>query len=405
MRGVRIPDLPTSTAMQPISRSCRPPAIALRRFLIVVMAIVMSGCATPHRAPEPTAPSIQVAESTWRLVDSDIGAASLAAAGPAKGLARRQMEHWRELVSQRTEADFIPWFSSYWTQQWLATKVAWYQLSPGDVSTRLASYLQEQYRDRVLVPVAREVDPESVRAQATGLYIRHFREELRLIPARHAVPMEQFQRRLKGIPGIELAPPPAHNASLYQIAYAEKIDSLPAYLALLHQAHQAPGGAASTREDRISPVAKRVSRQLLDRLAISGGSSAASAIVGGIAGTIISLGSAAFGMVLHESNRAETEAQLRESLDAALSDAWQSLMDDPVTGVMSGINHLSDQIEKCCPQTYAQPVELEQAPQEIPLPESDLPSDEINEVELPNDDDELGQFIEDLPGDDDSPGN
>jgi hypothetical protein len=405
MEEVRILDLPSSTAMNPISLSCGTPATALRRFLIVVVTIVMAGCAAPHRTPEPAAPPIQIAESTWRLVDSDIGAASLAAAGPAKGLAHRQMEHWRELVSQRTEADFIPWFSSYWTQQWLATKVAWYQFSPGDVSTRLASYLQEQYRDRVLVPVAREVDPEAVRARVTEVYVRHFRDELRLIPARHAVPLAQFQRRLETIPVIELAPPPAHNASLYQIAYAEKIDRLPAYIALLHQAHQGPGGAATTREERISPVAKRVSRQLLDRLAISGGSSAASAIVGGIAGTIISLGSAAFGMVLHESNRAETEAQLRESLDAALSDAWQSLMDAPITGVMSGINYLSDQIEKCCPQTYAQPVELEQAPQEIPLPESDLPSDEINEVELPNDGDELGQSIEDLPGDDDSPGN
>jgi len=219
------------------------------------------------------------------------------------------------------------------------------------------------------------------------------------------VPLEQFQRRLRTIPVIELAPPPAHNASLYQLAYTEKIDSLPAYLALLHQARQKPGGSETTPEERISPVAKRVSRQLLDRLAITGGSSAASAIVGGIAGTIISLGSAAFGMVLHETNRAETEAQLRESLDAALRDSWQSLMDDPVTGVMSGINYLSDQIEKCCPQTYAQPVELEQAPQEIPVPESDLPSDEINEVELPDDGDELGRFIEDLPNDDASPGN
>lgn len=312
---------------------------------------------------------MQIPENTWRQIASDIGAASLAAAGPAKGFARRRMEQWRELVEQRTNADFIPWFSSYWTQQWLATKVAWYHLSPGDVPTRLASYLQEQYRDRVLLPVAREVDPEAVRMQATGLYMRHLREQVRLIPPRHALSPAQFKSRLQAIPVIELAPPPAYNASLYEIVYAEEIDRLPTYVALLQQVHKTPGGTGTTREERISPVARRVSRQLLDRLAISGGSSAASALVGGIAGTIISLGSAAFGVVLHESNRAETEAQLRESLDAALSDAWQSLMDDPATGIMSGINYLSDQIEKCCPQTYTQPLELEQAPEEILLPE------------------------------------
>lgn len=388
--------------MKPICNFGITPAITTRRLLIIFVAVVMAGCATPIRPPETTSP-ILVPQSTWVQVDYEIGAASLTAAGPAKGFARRQMEHWRDLVAQRTEANFIPWFSSYWTQQWLSTKVAWYQLSQEDVSSRLANYLQDQYRDQVLLPVAKEIDPETVRAQAIKLYILRFRDELRLIQHRHALPPDQFERRLRAISAIELGPPPANNASLYQLIYTKKIDGLPAYVALLRQAHKTPGGASRKSKERISPVAERVSKQLLDRLAITGGSSAVSALIGGIAGTVISLGAAGIGIVLHESNRAETEAQLRQSLGLALSDSWQSLMDDPATGVMSGINSLSDQIEKCCPQTYAQPVELNELPPEGAIPDDNMPRDQINSSKLLDDDDELGQFIKGIPGNDEMP--
>jgi len=59
--------------------------------------------------------------------------------------ARGSMESWRGRVHKRTEADFIPWFTGYWTQQWLAIKVAWYVLSTGTepAAKRLAIYLQE----------------------------------------------------------------------------------------------------------------------------------------------------------------------------------------------------------------------------------------------------------------------
>jgi hypothetical protein len=47
------------------------------------------------------------------------------------------MERWKLLVRERAEADFIPWFSSYWTQQWLTAKVAWYKLGSDDATLAL----------------------------------------------------------------------------------------------------------------------------------------------------------------------------------------------------------------------------------------------------------------------------
>lgn len=347
--------------------------IVTLRFPIIFVMIALAGCAMPERARE-VAPPPPVAASTWRQVESDIGAESRAATSAARSFAHRQMENWKQLANQRAEADFIPWYSSYWTQHWLSAKVAWYKLSAEEASdppvTRLAAYLQKQYHDRILAPVAREVDPETVRAQATKLYVRQLSEQVRPIARRYGVPEDQFERRLKDIPAITLAPPAAHTASLYQIVYSEPIDSLPAYAALLRQGREAAANAgAGLSKKRISPVAQRVSEKLLDRLAISGGTSAASALVGGIAGTVLSIGAAGVGVMLHEAERPNIEAQLRETLNAAMDDMWHILMEDPNTGMMAGIYYLAEQIEKSTPQTFTQPVESAGQAQERLLPD------------------------------------
>jgi hypothetical protein len=331
---------------------------AALRSAVVLLAIAVAGCATPDRVPE-LAPPVQVSESTWRLVDDDIAAGSQAAREPAAGFAQRGMEQWRQLVSQRAEADFIPWFSSYWTQQWLTAKVAWYKLTAEDGADppvdRLAAYLQVQYHDRVLAPVPKELGPASILDQAMKLYIQHLGTQFRPIPGRYGVPRDQFERHLKSIPAIALAPPPAHNASLYQIVHADQLDRLPAYAALLRQVREAEEHAgAGLSKTRISPVAMRVSEQLLERLAISGGTSAASALVGGVAGTVISLGAAGLGVMLHEAKRAEIEVQLRTILNVSMEEMWHILTEDPATRVTAGIDYLSDQIGQVSPQPLEQ---------------------------------------------------
>ena len=80
------------------------------RYLIVALMVTLAGCATPDRAPDLT-PPVHISDSTWWQVESDIGAASLAATVPAENFARGSMVSWRSRVYQRTEDDFIPWFT------------------------------------------------------------------------------------------------------------------------------------------------------------------------------------------------------------------------------------------------------------------------------------------------------
>ncbi|RJG14306.1 hypothetical protein D3879_01695 [Pseudomonas cavernicola] len=360
------------------------------RSLIVVLMVALAGCATPDRAPDLT-PPVLISENTWRQVDRDIVAASLAATGSVKNYARRSMESWRDRVYQRNEAEFIPWFTSYWTQQWLTIKVAWYKASTGaetdPAASRLATYLQEQYHDRVLEPVAKEIDPDAVMELAMKLYVQLLDKQFQGIAQRYGVPLDQFDRRLKDIPAIALAPPPAHSASLYQILHADPIDSLPAYVALVDRIRNAAGGTGAGPSDAsISSLAKRTSEKLEATLVPRGAASAAAAAVGEVAGMMISIAAAGFSAILHENERPEMVEQLRVILNVALNDEWRSLMENPATGVMGGVNYLSGQIEGNLTKTVTLPVKFEPVPREVPLPGEQPLQDGRSVYDAPADD-------------------
>ena len=328
---------------------CRTVIFALHA-VAVVLALAVGGCATPERPAERT-PVIEIAESTWRQVDDDIGAASAAATDAAGFYAQTAMETWTSRIRQRAEEEFIPWYTSYWTQQWLAAKLAWHKLNDHEgqvsLSQRLTAYLEERYRDRVLTPVGKEViDPDAVRRLATAFYIERLGRQLKDIPPRHGVPQQQFDQRLKAIPAIALGSAPARRATLYQIIHAEALARLPAYAALIDDIGQRTDGQAGAPSDiNLSPVAERAADRLLSRFAISGGAGAVGAVVGGPLGMMVSAGVAGFSAITHENERAELAAQLRADLNEALDAKWRSLMDDPAHGVMAGVHHLSGQIE------------------------------------------------------------
>ncbi len=327
------------------------------RSAFVALVVALAGCATRSEAPA------QVSENSWRLVDNDVAAASLAARVAAENYAKGEMERWRGRIHDLTEEAFIPWFTGYWTQQWLAVKVAWYKLGGDDVdpaTQRLAAYLQEQYREQVLEPVAEEVDPDAVRVQATRLYVERLAATLRELPQRHGVPLAQFEARLAGIPAIALALPDRNDersASLLQLVRADPVTRLPAFAALLTRIDKAASGEGATSSAaHLSLVARRASEKLATRFASSGGASAAAAAIGGVAGVVISLGSFGFGAIAHADDEPAMEAQLRESLDAAADEMWLVLSEDPSIGVMAGVLHISARIEERVVTTIVQPV-------------------------------------------------
>lgn len=319
------------------------------RSLIVAAMVVLAGCATSTHAPV-VAPIVVVSESTWRQVDREIVAASQSATEQTKIYSRGAMEYWRTRVYEMTEERFIPWFSSYWTQEWLSLKVSWYTLSAKgeqDASAkRLADYLLEQYQERVLAPVAVEIDPDAILAQATAFYVDILQEELQKISKRHGVPMEQLNARIQKIPAIALGPPPARDASLYQVVHTQPLNTLPAYAALIDKIHKAGGdkGVGST-DTAMAPVARRASQRIEAEMAPRGAASAVAAAAGKLAGALISVGVAGVRAIIQANDRPDSEALIRSSLGNTFDKAWLKLVQNPKTGVMAGTLYMAGQIE------------------------------------------------------------
>lgn len=337
-----------------------------RRWGVVALFLLaLGGCS--HRPPEPVGP---VSEATWRHVDADIGAASLNATSQARAYAEGAMEHWMDLVYARTDSKFIPWFSSYWTQQWLSMKVAWYKMgSNGDLDPtvdRLAAYLQDEYHQQVLVPVARELDPDSIMETAAKRYVGALVEALKAIPQRRGLPQQAFDEHLKGIPAISLGPPSSRDASLYDVVRVQDVGELPAFAALMQEIRKASGKAgAGTKVSGVSPVAQRTSAKLVNDLRNRSIAGVVASAAGKVAGSIISVAFTLFSLSSNDHDRPEVETQLRKEINAAFDEQWLALMHDREGGVMAGVDYLGGRVQQSLIGQLAQPVEEEEDTQEV----------------------------------------
>lgn len=330
------------------------------RWLIVAVLVVLGGCVMSPRAPVE-APQVVISPSTWQQVDREIIQASQSATEQTKIYAHGAMDYWRTRVYELTEQNFIPWFSSYWTQEWLSMKVSWYTISAkGEqdaTEKRLAAYLLEQYQEKVLAPVAVEIDPDAILSLAAAFYVDILKEELQKISQRHGVPMAQLNGRIQKIPAIALGPPPARDASLYQVVHTEQLNTLPAYAALIDKIHKAGGdkGVGST-DTAMAPVARRASQRMEAEMAPRGAASAVAAAAGKLAGGLITVGVAGIRALIQSADRPDSEALIRSSLGNTFDKAWTKLVQNPTTGVMAGTLYMAGQIEGSLAQSAEPPV-------------------------------------------------
>ncbi|MCF4994751.1 hypothetical protein GIW70_06295 [Pseudomonas syringae] len=320
------------------------------RALFLAAMLLLAGCATSARAPVTVAKAVVVSPETWQQIDREILSASQQATEQVKLYARGSMEHWRTRVYEQTEENFIPWFSSYWTQEWLSMKVSWYTISASgekDASAnRLAAYLLEQYQERVLAPVAVEIDPDAILGQSTAFYAQLMAQQMPLIARRHGVPIAQLNGRLQKVPAIALGPPPARDASLFKVTSTEPLNTLPAYAALIDKIHT-DGGAkgVSSTDTAMAPVAKRASQRMEAEMAPRGAASAVAAAAGKLAGALISVGVVGIRAIIQANDRPDSEALIRSSLGNTFDKAWVKLLQNPTTGVMAGTLHMAGQVE------------------------------------------------------------
>jgi hypothetical protein len=295
-------------------------------------------------------PPLPATPEVWRLVDADIRDASRLAAAEAERYAYAALSDWMARVGRQTEEAFIPWYTSYGTQQWLALKVGWYGLGSAEherkAAERLAEYLQEQYDKRVLQPVSEETDPQKIRERSAALFVGSLAGDLRDLPGRYRLPEDDLRERLERITLIELAAPAPQRASLAEVLTADDPARIPAYAALLRRIGPSEEGLAPAMvRDRLYPLARSSADKLASQLALQGGATMAGLALGGIGGLLVSVGVSSWQAREHEKARPAQEAELRASLESALDEAAHFLRDDPYAGVAAPVHHMRDQIE------------------------------------------------------------
>lgn len=323
---------------------------SLRRLLSVFI-IALSACTSvPAPVVTPAAPLHYIPAETWQSIDEQILSASVSARKKSRAYARLAMANWRRRVQQRTEDIFIPWYSSYWTQQWMSSRVAWYkmQYAEGEATPeeRLSNYLQQQFYEQVLEPVSNFVDPRTVMKETTAVYLRAVKIRVEQFPSEYQIPVAELNRHLKFIPAIVVQTMPLQDASLYDVLQITALPDLPAYKTLLAQIDTVNGDISpESSTDNLNKVSSRAVTKLVEQMELRSGASIAAILVGGHLGVFISMGAATWSATAHQNDKASMEAQLRNNLDSMLDLMWQDLVVDTHGGVTAAVHHMSKQIE------------------------------------------------------------
>ncbi len=319
-------------------------------LLLAMLLLMLVGCASRSTSIIPTEPVPPVPPEKWREIQEEIWTASTLAYFEAQIYAREAMREWMVRVREKTESEFVPWYTGYWAQQWIGLKAGWYEMNKEEdeppVEDYLVEYIQEQYYELVLEPAGIPLDPRMITEQTAAQYIQLLSGQLQCIPKMYSVPLRSLQKRLDQIPLIPLSGNNSIGAPLSLLLERSSLTGVPAYDSLLARAdsiatqeNSAPG------KEPLQVVVEDTVARLVADLPVRAGGSAAALLVGETLGLFISAGVAAWSINAHEQKKPEIESQLRHALDAGLDSMWERLMKDPKLGVMFPVNRMHQQIE------------------------------------------------------------
>ena len=315
-----------------------------------IALFLLAGCVSkgPPSGPGEQVPPIP--PDTWREVREEVWMASTRARDEAEEQARQAMHEWFTRVREKSENKFVPWYSSYWTQQWIGFKAGWYEMNgvedQASVEDRLAAYLRERYYELVLEPAGRESDPRTISRKYAAEYVRLLSAQMAYLPDHHAISRPSLTKMMQRIPLIAGNETLSMSIPLSTLLMRSDLTGMPAYEALFDdQGSPDDGEKVSLENGQLKGVAEDTVARLVAELPVRAGSGTAALIVGEAVGLFISAGVTAWSAMSHERDKPEIESQLRAALDAGLEKMWRLLMEDPERGVLSPVNTMNRQLE------------------------------------------------------------
>ncbi|MGB5255384.1 MAG: hypothetical protein WBN68_21955 [Sedimenticolaceae bacterium] len=245
-------------------------------MLLTILLFTLAGCASRSPTLVSVEPIPPLSPDAWRAIKEEIWTASALAQAEAKIYARQAMQEWMVRVREKTENEFVPWYSGYWAQQWIGFKAGWYEMGREDgdtpVEDYLVEYLREKFDELVLQPAGMQADPQTITAQAAALYVRLLSEQLRCLPKMHAIPPQSLRKKLKQIPLITLSGSPPIGACLSQAFDHDDLAGVPAYDLLIARANSVENPESSSMKgERLQVVAEDSVTRLVAELPLRAG--------------------------------------------------------------------------------------------------------------------------------------
>lgn len=318
--------------------------------MLSVMLLILTGCASRGPNIPPIEPVPPILDDKWREIQEEIWTASTLAYIEAENYARGAMQEWMARVRENTDTEFVPWYTSYWAQQWIGIKAAWYEMNneEGDppVQEYLVGYIRERYSELVLEPASVQSDPRGITAQTAALYVQLLSKQLQCIPKVHAVSSQPLKQKLEQIPLLTLSGDESYDISLSLLLERNNLTGVAAYEALLAYADSKKTREKSPqRKEPLREVVEETVARLVDDLPVRLGGSTVALLVGESLGLFVSAGVAAWSINSHDQKKPLIESQLRQAMKIGFDDMWDRLMKNPRLGVMFAVNHMHQQVE------------------------------------------------------------
>lgn len=163
--------------------------------------------ATPH---SPQSVHITVSKPIippipWQDVDQHLIEAITQARQHTEEFIEPQISQWIDELMQRVDDDFLPWYFSYWNQQWLGLNglyhgtIHWLKLSQYTAQEQMTETVQEEFATRVLRPEIAQLKIQHLAQKTVEYYINQLQTQLSAIPQKYDIPPAEWERYLDSI--------------------------------------------------------------------------------------------------------------------------------------------------------------------------------------------------------------
>jgi hypothetical protein len=290
----------------------------------------------------------------WHEVDAAVVGALKSAHTQAEDLAKARLEEWTGALQKRIDEAFIPWYFSYWQQQWIGLKTIGYWLADSEVvekivgeqpsmAERITEEIQAEFSKRVLRPPIAQLQMERIAEDVISVFVVALQKHLVAIPEQYRIPQAAWDRYLE-----DMAVLTSHVEGKRHVALSLKA-------AVGFVAAGATVAAVQVTQ-LLQPVIARIGTKMTTKAAAEGTRKAAATVatktggkvagkVGGkFLGAIVGVGVIVWDVWDHQQTKQIESPILRQNLADYLSELQQSLLYEPETGLMTIVRGLEANI-------------------------------------------------------------